>query len=95
MDSCDYHDDLIATNKNTRLEAAIGDRRTDTLTRNWLEQMMRDLEYDSDKDGKTIIELMAGYGRNFCVYKKCFSNIEMLDGSIEMSKHMPGQVKSH
>ena len=42
-----------------------------------------------------MIELMAGYGRNLDSTRHFFKNIEMLDGSSEMSKHMSRKVKRY
>ena len=42
-----------------------------------------------------MIELMAGFGRNYVCTKSFFKNIEMLDGSSEMTKHMSPKVIRH
>ena len=42
-----------------------------------------------------MIELMAGYGRNLDSTKNFFKNIEMLDGSSEMTKCLPRRVIRH
>ena len=40
--SCEYHDSLLKNKENTLAQAAIGDRRTDTGTRQWLANIMRE-----------------------------------------------------
>ena len=76
------------------LEASIGNTETDLLTRGWLDETLRDQQW-SDWEAGTMIELMAGYGRNFDSTKHYFKNIEMLDGSSEMSKYIPSEVTHH
>jgi len=39
-----------------------------------------------------IIELMAGYGRNFECYSELFDVFEMLDGSSKLLKLAPKKV---
>ena len=42
-----------------------------------------------------MLELMAGYGRNYPVLKKNFRHVEMLDGSAEMWEHNNHPVTKH
>ena len=47
------------------------------------------------KEG-TIMEIMAGMGRNFEVYNSLFSNFEMLDGCRALTRMIKyKEVKTH
>ena len=73
-------------------EACIGDEDTDALTKLWLTQVMNEGLFKECWQG-TVMELMAGQGRNYGVYKHLFETFHMLDGSKEMVALMPKEVE--
>ncbi len=56
---------------------------------------LTNLEWPSGRKGGKVLELMAGYGRNYPVLKKNFRHVEMLDGSAEMWEHNNHPVTKH
>ena len=49
----------------------------------------------SNKGKGTIIELMAGIGRNYDAYSSLFENFEMLDGSRKLLNLAPKKIEKH
>ena len=92
---CEWQSMLIREGIEDLMTTAIGDDRTDELTRQWLAAVFRDLGFDKEHQCDRIIEVMAGWGRNVPVYKDCFRYIELLDGSDEMVAEMPNDVIRH
>ena len=65
MDSVQYHDWLIRENKETPLQACTGDEFTDEILKDWLERTLQSIDWPFEKLGEKVLELMAGYGRNY------------------------------
>ena len=86
LHSVDYHDYLLTEFKQDPLVACVGNEATDDITKRWLEDVLCSLNWSEGSKGDKIMELMAGYGRNFPVLTKFFHLVEMLDGSKEMTK---------
>ena len=53
------------------------------------------LDWPTKGRADRVLEVLAGFGRNYSVLAKMFRNIEMLDGSEEMVKRMPDGVTKH
>ena len=65
------------------------------MTKNWLEMSLMPVGSTLSHKESRVLELMAGYGRNYSVLKKYFKEIEMLDASVEMNKANNHPVKKH
>jgi len=95
MDSVQYHDWLIRENKETPLQACTGDELTDEILKDWLERTLQSIDWPFEKMGEKVLEIMAGYGRNYEVLAKKFEQVEMLDGSEELSNKNQHPVVKH
>ena len=58
----------------------VGTEATNSLLKQWLERTIQEIDWSFDKKGDKVLEVMAGYGRNYSVLDKKFNHIEMLDG---------------
>lgn len=94
-DSPAYHNYLLTKGEQTPLKACIGDAATDEITKKWLEAALLSLRWRPPRQGHKVLELMAGYGRNYSVLKERFRHVEMLDGSEEMMKRNEHEVTKH
>lgn len=61
-------------------EVNIGDNETDKLCKGWLKKALDDTCWHHCGESK-VIEFMAGYGRNYPVYKDMFKKKVLMDGS--------------
>ena len=95
MDSVQYHDWLIRENKETPLQACTGDEFTNEILQDWLERTLQSIDWPFEKMGEKVLEVMAGYGRNYEVLAQKFEQVEMLDGSEELSKINRHPVVKH
>ena len=60
-----------------------------------LARIIQETDWPFEKKGETVLEVMAGFGRNYDVLEKKFKNIEMLDGSKELSDQNKHPVVKH
>ena len=95
LDAVQYHNQLLSTNKEMPLEACVADEFTNQVTQDWLRDALISLDWPTKGRADRVLEVLAGYGRNYSVLAKMFRNIEMLDGSVEMVKRMPEGVTKH
>ena len=95
MDAVQYNDWLVAENKETLVQVCIGDEETNEILKDWLGRTLQEIDWPFEKKGEKVLELMAGYGRNYEVLAKKFKHVEMLDGSAQLTQKNPHPVVKH
>ena len=58
----------------------VGDEATDKLLQEWFKKAVDGVAWTHEGNNKSI-ELMAGYGRNYPIYKDLFKEKILVDGS--------------
>lgn len=58
----------------------VGDEATDKLLQEWFKKAVDGVAWTHEGNNKAI-ELMAGYGRNYPIYKDLFKEKILVDGS--------------
>ena len=85
MDAVQYHDWLVKHSTQSLIQIVIGDEQTNALMKRWLEKIIQETEWQFEQKGQRVLEVMAGIGRNYEVLARWFEQVEMLDGSQELS----------
>ena len=93
--ACDHFMKDIKNGKFTALNSCIGTPEFNIIMKNRLDDLLKHIKYGRRERQDRVLELMAGVGRNHSVLKDHFRQVEMLEQSDEMYKHIPLQVKVH
>lgn len=75
-----FYDNLAGATQQEIEEVNVGDKATDELLTGWLKKAVDGVTWTHKGQNKAI-ELMAGYGRNYPVYKDLFEEKILVDGS--------------
>ena len=75
-----FYDNLAGATQQEIEEVNIGDKATDELLKEWLKKAVDGVTWTHKGQNKAI-ELMAGYGRNYPIYKDLFKEKILVDGS--------------
>ena len=75
-----FYDNLAGATQQEIEDENVGDEATDKLLQEWFKKAVDGVAWTHEGNNKAI-ELMAGYGRNYPIYKDLFKEKILVDGS--------------